>query len=85
MNYVATWQVVCASDLRTTRFTAAQFRAFFEKPRAGGPMDCAIDPTTAQQCPIGRVNDCVDVECRDVPLNCLDRGHVRPALPAPFA
>jgi hypothetical protein len=55
---------------------AVKFAAGFQKVRAGGSMDCAVDTTTAQQSGIGSVDDCIDFFRRDVTLNCDEIGHV---------
>jgi len=66
MDDMAGRQPVTFGDLGVAGGAAAQFAAFGQQLRAGGAMDRAVDTTTAQQRSVRRIDDGIDLECRDV-------------------
>lgn len=66
MDDVADRQPVTLGDLGVASGTAAQRAAFGQQLGAGGAMNRAVDATTAQQRSIRRVDDGIDIKCRDV-------------------
>lgn len=66
VNDVAGRQPVSFGDLGIASGAAAQFAAFGQQLRAGGAMDRAVNATTAQQRGVRRIDDGIDIKCRDV-------------------
>ena len=74
-------QTKTGRDLRVAGGAAAEEPARREKLRAGGAVDRTVDTTAAQKRRIGRVNDGVDRELRDVALDHFEARHLpRPSL-----
>lgn len=67
-------QAIALRELGVARCAAAQLAAFGKQLRPGGAMDCAIHAAAAEQGRIGRVDDGVNVQRRDVGLNSVQCG-----------
>src|SRR5882762_1103193 len=65
-------QIVSASDFRFTRLATAECPALREKLRSSGAMNGAIDSAAAKQRRIGRVHNCIDIECGDIAADDVD-------------
>ena len=57
MNHMLCRQPVTMGDLGVAGLAATKRAAFGEQPRPGGAMDCAIDPTAAEQRGVRGVDD----------------------------
>ena len=66
VNDVPGLEPVAAGDLGGTGVAAAQRLAFGQELGSGGAMDGAVDAAATEQRPVGRVDDGIDVERRDV-------------------
>ena len=66
MNDVPGLEAIAAGDLGGTGVAAAQRLALGQQLGSGGAMDGAVDAAAAEQRPVGRVDDGIDVERRDV-------------------
>lgn len=69
MDDVNCRQVVATRDRRVARIASRERTAFIKQARPGGPVDGAVHPATTQQRPVGRVDDRIHRELRDVPDN----------------
>src|SRR5262249_51925677 len=69
---VTRWQTEARRDLRIPRLAAAELGAGRAKLRACGAVDRSVNATSTEQCPIGGVDDGVDVELGNVALDDLD-------------
>ena len=74
MDHMTGLQSIALRDLGLARRAAVQATAFGQKFRSGGTVDRTVDTSTAQQAVVGRVNDGVDIQCRDVGLQDGDVG-----------
>jgi len=59
-------------NARTAGGAVTDARAGLGQFRPRGPVDCAADAAARRQALVGRVDDCVDVEPRDVALMDFD-------------
>jgi hypothetical protein len=59
-------QPIAAGDLGHTGVGAAKCPALIAQLRPGGTVDRAVDTATAEQTPVRRIDDDIDIECRDV-------------------
>ncbi len=59
-------QPIAARDLGRSGVAAAERPAFSEQLRPGGAMDRAVDAAAAEQRPVRRIDDGIDVKRRDV-------------------
>src|SRR5690606_14737349 len=75
MNHVFRWQAIAVGELRIPRRTAVQLAALLEQLRACCSVYRSIHPAAAQKGGIGCIDDCIDLECRDVRLNRFDLRH----------
>ena len=66
-------QIEPGRRLGVARGAAAEQAAGGDQLRAGRTMDGAIDTTTAKQRTVGRVDDCIDIEGRDVGTDDLQQ------------
>ncbi len=66
MDHMPGRQPIGFGDFGAARLAATERAAFIEKPRAGGPMDRTIDPTATEQGRVGRVDNGINAQCRDV-------------------
>ena len=60
------FESISAGNLRGAGVTAVERAALGEKVRSGGAMDGAVDAATAEQRAVGRVDDGLDIERRDI-------------------
>src|SRR5262245_66192220 len=72
VDHMARLEAETGRDLGLARLATAERGASLFKLGAGGAMDRAIDAATAEQAPIGGVDDGVDVERGDIALDDLD-------------
>lgn len=66
MDYVFGRQTISARDLRIARVAATERTAFVEQLRPGGTVDGTVHAATTQQRRVGRVDDGVNAQCRNV-------------------
>ena len=66
MDDVSSRQPISFGDLGVAGLTAAEPTAFHRKLRAGSAMDCTIHPATAEEGRVGRVDDGVNPQCRNI-------------------
>jgi hypothetical protein len=59
-------QLVAAGDPGVAGVAAAKCPAFIAQLRPGGTVDRAVDTAAAEQTPVRRIDDDVDIESRDV-------------------
>lgn len=66
MDHVFGRQPVSAGDLGIAGVAATERAAFVEQLRARGTVDGAINTAAAQQRRVGRVDDGVNAQCRNI-------------------
>jgi hypothetical protein len=66
VNHMPGWQAITSGNLGSAGLAAAQCAAFGNQLRAGRAMDRTIDAAAAQQRAIGRVDDRVNAQCRNI-------------------
>src|SRR6185369_17680845 len=66
MDHMSGLKPVPARHLGRSRVASAERAAFGQQFRSGGPMDRAVDATTAEQGTIGCIDDRIDVERSDI-------------------
>jgi hypothetical protein len=68
MNHITGRQAITRSQLRIADLAAAQRPAFPQQFRSGRAMNRAVDAAPTQQACIGRIDDRIDRQGRDVGL-----------------
>ena len=66
MDHVVRGQPITFCDFGAAGFAALERAAFSQKLRPCGPMDRAVHAAAAEQGPIGRIDDRVNVQARNV-------------------
>ena len=66
VDHVPGLEPVALGDLGIASIAAMEHTAFGHEFRPGRPMDRTVDATPAQERRIGRVDDRVNAQCRDV-------------------
>ncbi len=72
MNHIACRQFVAFGDPRVPRRAAAQRPAFLQQLRARSTVNRAVNATSTKQALVGGIDDRMDGETGNVPLNKLD-------------
>jgi hypothetical protein len=72
VNHVTRRQAEARRDLGISRLAAAKLDTGRAEFRPCSAMDRAVDPATAEQSPVGGVDDGIDLEPGDVALDDLD-------------
>ena len=66
MDHIPRRQPITVGDFGVPRLAPAERTTLREKLRSGGPMDCAIHAAATTKRSVGRVDDRVNAQCRDV-------------------
>src|SRR5579872_4202032 len=74
VDHMARRQSIALRDLGTPRGAAAERAALCEQFWAGAAVDCAVDPSAAEQRAVRGIDDRVNIERRDVGDHDLESG-----------